>query len=89
MLIKSVPYLINKRITPKVKLVPEAQPRDTNGRVVLFPLTILGRKHILMARSIAEGPIFKHMISYPQNRPINGYCIISINCRVLSLTDFY
>jgi len=56
MLIKSVPYLINKRITPKLKLVPEAQPRDTNVRVVLFPLTILGRKHILMARSMAEGP---------------------------------
>ena len=41
---------------PEVKLVPEAKPRDTNGRVVLFPLSILGRKHIQMARGIAEGP---------------------------------
>ena len=48
----------NIGIIPEVKLVPEAQPRDTNGRVVLFPLSTLGRKHILMARSIAEGPNF-------------------------------
>ena len=44
----------NKGIIPKVKLVPEAKPRDTNDRVVLFPLSILGRKHILKARSMAE-----------------------------------
>ena len=48
----------NKEIIPEVKLVPEAQPRDTNGRVVLLPLSTLGRKYILMARSIAEGPNF-------------------------------
>ena len=48
----------NIGIIPEVKLVPEAQPRDTNGRVVLFPLSTLGRKHILMARSLAEGPNF-------------------------------
>ena len=42
-----------KEIIPKVKLVPEAKPRDTNNWVALFPLSILGRKHILMA----EGPI--------------------------------
>ena len=45
----------NKGIIPEVKLVPEAQLRDTNGRVVLFPLSMFGRKHILMARSMAEG----------------------------------
>ena len=49
---------INKGIIPEVKLVPEAQPRDTNNRVVLFLLDTLGRKHILMARSITEGPNF-------------------------------
>ena len=48
----------NIGIIHEVKLVPEAQPRDTNGRVVLFPLSTLGRKHILMARSMAEGPNF-------------------------------
>ena len=36
--------------------MPEAQPRDTNGRVVLIPLSTLGRKYVLMARSLAEGP---------------------------------
>ena len=46
----------NKGIIPKVKLVPEAKPRDTNNQVVLFPLSILGRKHILMAKSLAKGP---------------------------------
>ena len=50
--------LCNIGIIPEVKLVPEAQPRDTNGRVVLFPLSTLGRKHILMAQSVAEGPNF-------------------------------
>ena len=45
-----------KGIIPEVKLVPEAKPRDTNDRVVLFPLSILGLKHILMAQNIAEGP---------------------------------
>ena len=49
----------NKGIIPEVKLVPEAQPRDTNNRGVLFPLATIGCKHILMARSIAEGPNFK------------------------------
>ena len=46
----------NKGIIPEVKLVPEEKPRDTNGRIVLFLLYILGCKHILMARSMAEGP---------------------------------
>ena len=60
----------NDGIIYEVKLVPEAQPRDTNGRVVLFPLSTLGNKHILMARSLAEGPIFKNiLVSYPQIRP--------------------
>ena len=45
-------------IIPEVKLEPEAQPRDSNNRVVLFLLSTLGRKHILMARSFAEGPNF-------------------------------
>ena len=42
-------------IIPEVKLVPVAKLRDTNYREVLFPLSILGHKHILMARSMAEG----------------------------------
>ena len=46
----------NKGIIPKVKLVPEAKLRDTNNRVVFFPLSVLGLKHILMAQSMAEGP---------------------------------
>ena len=46
---------INKGVILEVKLMPEAKPRDTNGWVVLFPLSILGRKHILMAQSLAKG----------------------------------
>ena len=46
----------NEGIIPEVKLVPKAQPRDTNDQVVLFPLSMIGRNHILMARSMAEGP---------------------------------
>ena len=46
----------NEGIIPEVKLVPKAQPRDTNDQVVLFPLSMIGRKHILIARSMAEGP---------------------------------
>ena len=46
----------NKEIIPEVKLVPEAQPRDTNNRGILSALASVGRKHILMARSIAKGP---------------------------------
>ena len=46
----------NKGIIPKVKLVPEVKPWDTNNWEVLFPLSILGCKHILMAQSMAEGP---------------------------------
>ena len=48
--------MVNNGIIPEIKLEPEAKPKDTNGRVVLFPLSILGRKHILMAWSIAESP---------------------------------
>ena len=47
-------------------LVPEAKPRDTNGPWVLSPLYNLGRKHILMARSVAEGL----NLYGPQIRPI-------------------
>ena len=54
-IITSIVYL-TIGIIPKVKLVPEAQPRDTNDRGVLSLLMNVGRKHILMARSIAEGP---------------------------------
>ena len=46
----------NKGIIPKVKLVPEAKPRDTNDRVVLFPLSILGSEYFMMALCITEGP---------------------------------
>ena len=35
---------------------PEAQPRASNEASVLLPLSNLGRKHILMAQSEAEGP---------------------------------
>ena len=31
--------LINKGIIPEVKLVSEAKPKDTNDKVVLFPLS--------------------------------------------------
>ena len=48
--------MINKGIIPVVKLVPETKQRDTNGQVVLFPLSILGCKHIPMPQSMAEGP---------------------------------
>ena len=48
----------NKGIIPEVTLVPEAQPRRTKNREVLFPLATMGHKHILMGRSEAEGPNF-------------------------------
>ena len=47
---------INREIIPEVKLVPKAQPRDTNNLRILSALAAIGRKHILMARSVAEGP---------------------------------
>ena len=50
--------VINIGIIPKVKLMPEAQPRDINDRGVLSLLMTVGRKHIPMARSVAEGPNF-------------------------------
>ena len=50
--------VFNIGIIHEVKLVHEAQQRDTNGQVVLLLLSTLGRKHILMARSFAEGPNF-------------------------------
>ena len=60
-------------IIPEVKLVPEAQPRDTYGRGVLFLLSTLGRKQILMAQRIAEGQnTTNFFISNPQNLPISG-----------------
>ena len=37
---------------------PEAQPRASNEASVLLLLSNLGRKHILMAQSEAEGPNF-------------------------------
>ena len=46
----------NKGIIPEVKLVSRVQPRDSKDQGVLFLLTTFGRKHILMARSIAGGP---------------------------------
>ena len=51
----------NIGIIHEVKLVPEAQPRDTNGRVVLFPLSTLGRKHILMPEALLRAPILKYI----------------------------
>ena len=41
---------------PEVKLVPEVQQRDTNNRRILSALAAIGRKHIVMAQSVAEGP---------------------------------
>ena len=41
-------------IIPEAKLVPEVHPRDTNDREVLFPLSLLSRKQIMMARTKAE-----------------------------------
>ena len=43
---------------PEVTLGPEAQPRDANNRGGLFLLDTYGRKHILIAWRIAEGPNF-------------------------------
>ena len=37
-------------------LVPEAQPRDTNSREVLFILITVGCKRFIMVLSVAEGP---------------------------------
>lgn len=53
----SLPWY-DKEIIPEVKLVPEAEPRDTNNQGVLSLISTLGQKLILMARSIAEGPNF-------------------------------
>ena len=39
----------------EVKLVPEAQPKDTNNSGILSALASIGREHILMAWSLAEG----------------------------------
>ena len=36
--------------------MPKAIAEGSNGRMALSPLVNVGRKHILMARSIAEGP---------------------------------
>ena len=45
----------NKGIISKVKLMAETQSRDTNGWVVLFPLSTIDCKHIRVAQSVAEG----------------------------------
>ena len=50
--------MVNMGIIPEVKLVPKMQLRDTNDRKVLFTLSILGHKHILVALSMAEAPKF-------------------------------
>ena len=55
-----LPY--NKKIIPEVKLVPEAQPRDTNNRRILSALVAIGRKHNLMTRSVAEGTNYVKII---------------------------
>ena len=48
-------------------LVPEVQPRDTNNWGILSALASVGRKHILMARSTAEGPnSLKNRIKIPK-----------------------
>ena len=39
-LFEKIVLVIDKGIIPEVKLVPEAKLRDTNVRVVLFPLSI-------------------------------------------------
>ena len=41
---------------PDGKLVAEMLPRDTNNREIFSTLASIGRKHILMARSVAEAP---------------------------------
>ena len=48
----------NIGIIPKVKLVPEAQPRDTKYTEVIIAINYFNNKPILMARSFAEGPNF-------------------------------
>ena len=42
----------NMVILHEVKLVPEAIAEGSNGRMALSPLVNVGRKHVLMARSI-------------------------------------
>ena len=37
-------------------LVPEAQPRDTNNREVLYILITMGCRRFIMVQSVAEGP---------------------------------
>ena len=37
-------------------LVPEAQPRDTNNREVLYILITMGCRRLIMVQSVAEGP---------------------------------
>ena len=37
-------------------LVPEAQPRDTINRGVLFILITIGCRRFIMVQSVAEGP---------------------------------
>ena len=53
---------INKGIIPEVRLVPEAQPKDTNHIVVVFPLATMRHEHIMMTRGKAEGPNFYRFI---------------------------
>ena len=49
---------INQVIIHEQSEWPEAQLRASNEASVLLPLSNLGRKHILMAQSEAEGPNF-------------------------------
>ena len=65
---KFVLEVINWGMIPKVKLMPKAQPRDINARGVFSLSMTVGRKHILIARSVAEGPIFLILISKPEIR---------------------
>ena len=77
-----------KGILHKVKLVPETKWRDTNGQVILFPLSILCHKHILMAHSIAEGPNIWIYLSKENLRaickeaPIKPFPFWHYSCRV-------
>ena len=55
---------------PEVKLVPEVQQRDTNNRRILSALAAIGRKHILMARSVAEAHNYlsSQILATPQTK---------------------
>ena len=74
---------INKGIIPEVRLVPEAQPKDTNHIVVVFPLATMRHEHIMMTRGKAKGPNFYRFTFFkfaPTVANINWKTVFDIAC---------